>query len=78
MACGIASPQDSDERLNITFHPVAGARNYGPPIGATTNPARSLWPTGRIRKRKKKWSLLHGRFFARLVGSAKLISKEGK
>ena len=78
MAWGIASPQDSDERLNITFHPVAGARNYRPPLGATTNPARSLWSTGRIRKRKKKWSLLRGRFFARLVGCAKLISKEGK
>jgi len=78
MAGGIGSQEVSDERLNITFHPVAGARNYRPPIGATTNPVRSPLAHGRIRKRKKKWSLLHGRFFARLVGRPKLISKEGK
>ena len=59
MAGGIGSQEVSDERLNITFHPVAGARNYRPPIGATTNPARSP-PTPPIAFEKEKRS---GHFF---------------
>ncbi len=78
MAGGIGSQQDGDERLNITFYSVGGARNYRPPLGLPQTPRAASGPPVAFEKGKKRWSLLHSRFFAGLVGRAKLISKEGK
>jgi hypothetical protein len=54
MAGGIGSPQDGDQRLNITFYPVGGARNYRPPLGLPrTRRAASGAPVA-FEKGKKK------------------------
>jgi hypothetical protein len=58
MAGGIGSQEVSNERLNITFHPVAGARNYRPPIGATQTPRAASGPLVAFEKEKRS-----GHFF---------------
>ena len=62
MAGGIGSQQDGDERLNITFYSVGGARNYRPPLGLPQTPRAASGPPVAFEKEKRSGHLFMAAF----------------